>query len=369
MPSEKPIDFSALDGLDIPPDPSVFTYLTYLIILFGFSSLFGVSFGVSFGNAILTGSIFVVGILGLIWFNLYTSTKRTKSIEQLKAFVLANSFEYQISLIPDEQQTSGTLFTQGESKVAKDVVSGKIGNLPFCFFRYNYVVGSGKSRTYYDAQVMEITLPRKLPHMVIDSLVEEGNNAQSVLPINFDNSQKLELEGDFYKYFTLYAPDKYAISALTVIAPDAMETLMRFGTACDIEIIDNKLYFYWPKVAGSGAEYKTMFETVQEILKEIGKKLCKDDIFALKNQEKVHTTTNSRGVRLKYNLFNSRTLTAIALMAIYFYLQHSPSKLGANNGIISFVLFIIMFCLFGDIWGRIKKQRLRANISKYYGKI
>ncbi len=66
--------------------------------------------------------------------------------------------------------------------------------------------------------------------MIIDSLVEEGNGNSSTLPIIFDRSQRLVLEGDFYKYFMLYAPDTYGITALTIIAPDAMEILMRHAT-------------------------------------------------------------------------------------------------------------------------------------------
>ncbi len=134
---------------------------------------------------------------------------------------------------------------------------------------------------------MEITLPRVLPHMVIDSLVENGNGSMSTLPIEFDQSQKIELEGDFHNYFSLYAPDKYGISALTIIAPDA------------IEIIDNKLYFYWPKVANEKQDYEQIFQAVGEVLSEIGMKLSRGDIFADASQAKVHAQANGQGVRLK----------------------------------------------------------------------
>src|SRR5690606_5391781 len=92
--------------------------------------------------------------------------------------------------------------------------------------------------------VAAIELPHHMPHMVIDSLVEDTDI--SVLPVRFARSQKIDLEGDFYKYFAVYAPDRRELDALIVLAPDVMLTLLEQGAKGDIEFIDKRLYVYLP---------------------------------------------------------------------------------------------------------------------------
>ena len=54
----------------------------------------------------------------------------------------------------------------------------------------------------------------------------------------------LSLEGDFDKYFTLYAPREYERDALYVFTPDLMVLLIDRLASYDLEIVDNRLYTY-----------------------------------------------------------------------------------------------------------------------------
>src|SRR5687767_10750577 len=194
---------------------------------------------------------------GLLVFISYFSKVRGVRKRILQQFAADNKLAFTPTI--DVTAQSGTMFQHGSLREGKNSMEGEYNDLPFQLFDYEYSTGSGKNRRTHYLTVLSFTLPRKLPHMVIDSLVEPGANGISTLPIQFDRSQRIELEGDFNRYFDLYAPNKYGISALTVVAPDVMMTLMQHAALCDIEIIDNKLYFYWPDLADEATEYERIF--------------------------------------------------------------------------------------------------------------
>lgn len=82
---------------------------------------------------------------------------------------------------------------------------------------------------------LSMRLPRALPHLIIDA---RGNGSlRSLLP----GSQRLQLEGDFDRYFTAYVPSGYERDALELLTPDVMACLIDHGRSWDIEVIDDTL--------------------------------------------------------------------------------------------------------------------------------
>ncbi|KAM9865326.1 hypothetical protein ACIFOC_01857 [Leucobacter aridicollis] len=82
---------------------------------------------------------------------------------------------------------------------------------------------------------LSLRLPRALPHLVIDA---RGNGSlRSLLP----GSQRVSLEGDFDRYFTVYVPEGYERDALELLTPDVMACLIDHGRRWDIEVIDDTL--------------------------------------------------------------------------------------------------------------------------------
>lgn len=65
----------------------------------------------------------------------------------------------------------GTIFEHGRDKSTYNIVSGEYCGFQFRYFSYKYIKG-GKNERAYDQTIMELELPKKFPHMVIDSLVE-----------------------------------------------------------------------------------------------------------------------------------------------------------------------------------------------------
>ncbi|HSE61499.1 MAG TPA: hypothetical protein VLA88_04360 [Candidatus Saccharimonadales bacterium] len=348
------LDFSALDGLkkDAP---------AWVWVAFGVACLLSLIGGDAF--AFSPFLIFAAAVIGFFW---YGSSMKAHNKTAYQAFADANHFTYKEDGSKDDHGP-GTLFIHGHSPKTSDVITGtRPDGLAFCLFHHHYDTGSGKSRTTHQATVVRITLRRILPHMVIDSHVEGGANNSSVLPIAFDRSQRIELEGDFNKYFSCYAPDTYGVSLLTIIGPDAMWALMEHAAACDIEIIDNNLYFYWPHTANSRSEYETIFNTINGVLKEIGSKLTTADIYATKEQARVHASSaNAQGVRLVSHKKMWGGLSAVIFVGIWVGLETGILPPGIY---VFFVFAIIASALVLSLRRDAKTQALKDQLQRRFGK-
>lgn len=95
--------------------------------------------------------------------------------------------------------------------------------------------------------VAAFKLPNRLPHIFIDGL---GQNVMTTSSPNLWALTKMlskrdklqDLEGDFPKYFDVYAADRDAVAALSVLTPDVMLRLRDQGYYFDYEIYQDYLY-------------------------------------------------------------------------------------------------------------------------------
>lgn len=161
---------------------------------------------------------------------------------RLKRFAEANDMHYAHDASFDDR--GGIIFGSGHSRTFPQLFTTtsqefvEIGN-------YQYVTGSGKSRRVHNFGFMRIKLPRRLPNMVLDSKKNNFFGGRlSNLTIGFGKDQQLSLEGDFDRYFTLYAPAQYKTDALYVFTPDVMQALIDAAHAYDCEVIDDDFYIY-----------------------------------------------------------------------------------------------------------------------------
>jgi hypothetical protein len=141
---------------------------------------------------------------------------------------------------------AGILFTAGHHYRFTNVVNGPGFQVGQCKFK----TGSGRSEREYHYAYLAIPLQRELPNMVLDS---KSNNYQllgmeiSNLPETLNKDQVISLEGDFDKYYTLYAPKDYDADVRYVFTPDLMQALIRESDSIDIEILDNTMLVYLGK--------------------------------------------------------------------------------------------------------------------------
>ncbi|MCW4456913.1 hypothetical protein [Microbacterium sp. MPKO10] len=106
-----------------------------------------------------------------------------------------------------------------------------------------YFTNYGKSRKEHTWTYLALKLDRRIPHLVVDGLSNNGILGSN-LPEAVAHNQVLSLEGDFDKYFTLYCPRGYERDALTIFTPDLMALLIDNVEAFDVEIIDDWLFVY-----------------------------------------------------------------------------------------------------------------------------
>jgi hypothetical protein len=164
---------------------------------------------------------------------------------RLRAFASQNNLDYYATMNDDNRP--GIIFGQGHDQSFVDVLIAhgrqfaEIGN-------YSYKTGAEKYETTHTFGYMRIKLPRRLPNMVLDSTKNNFLGKISNLPSGFRSDQRLSLEGDFDKYFTLYAPAEYKTDALYVFTPDVMQAMINAAHNYDCEVIDDDLYLYSSKI-------------------------------------------------------------------------------------------------------------------------
>lgn len=255
--------------------------LTYLAILIaGFMALSLVVYGVSqiapsftrIGVATLVAWPIFIMILGMLSEDRILKTNR----KCLEDFVTDNDFNQDLLPSDSLEYKPGSFFHIPGHRAILDVIHGTINGTNFNLYTCFYDNGARKAIPH-EMVILEIALPASYPHMVIDSLVEVGKYGiglgPSTLPIKFDQKQRINLEGDFSDYFALYAGDKQAVSALTILAPDVMATLKEYAAHCDLEIIKDRLYFYWSKSPKQLKDYKRILDTVEYVWPQINYEL------------------------------------------------------------------------------------------------
>jgi len=91
-----------------------------------------------------------------------------------------------------------------------------------------------------------IQLTKQLPHMLLDNKANDAGfiKKYSNTALAFNQDQVLSLEGDFNRYFTLYAPKGYEQDALYIFSPDFIRLLVDRVKDADVELIGNRLYIY-----------------------------------------------------------------------------------------------------------------------------
>lgn len=181
----------------------------------------------------------VVAIIGVVIFRFVRGTSGERWW-RLDRFARANGMTWYPSA--PNPPLPGMIFAEGSSREATDVLRGTTPRFVE-FGNYRYTTGSGKNRTTHRWGYVAVKLSSPLPHIVLDAT---SNNSLfgSNLPASFDKDQRLSLEGDFDRHFTLYCPQGYEADALYLFTPDIMARFIDNAAALDVEIVDDWMFFY-----------------------------------------------------------------------------------------------------------------------------
>ncbi|WP_309127130.1 hypothetical protein [Microbacterium sp.] len=217
------------------------------------SAVFGIILGTTGGGHGPLGAAFslpliliAVGLGVGIPLSVVTSRRRRLSTYRIARFAQANGMAYEHRV--DAPGLPGVIFQNGSARTSTALVRGfqprfvEFGN-------YQYTTGSGKNRTTHHWGYVAVRLDVPLPNIVLDAL---GNNGLgSNLPASFSRDQRLSLEGDFDRYFTLYCPRGYEADALYLFTPDIMARFIDHAAQLDVEIVDDWMFLYMQRPAST----------------------------------------------------------------------------------------------------------------------
>ncbi|WP_312173334.1 hypothetical protein [Microbacterium sp.] len=194
----------------------------------------GVAVGLVLGVVLAAGLI--VGVVALV-----RRANRLRALTRLRLsrFAGANAMTY-IDRI-DAPPLPGMIFSSGSSRMSTDVLRGVEPRFVE-FGNYQYTTSNGKQSTTHRWGYVAVKLDVPLPNIVLDAL---GNNTLgSTLAAAFRGDQRLSLEGDFDRYFSLYCPAGYEADALYLFTPDVMARFIDHAAELDVEIVDDWLFLY-----------------------------------------------------------------------------------------------------------------------------
>ncbi|MFZ2544638.1 MAG: hypothetical protein WAW80_01550 [Candidatus Saccharimonadales bacterium] len=220
----------------------------------------------------ITAVIFVLItlVIGVIFIMRETKTLlKNQAMEEIRLNALANDNGWTYVRNTKTVNKTGTMFTLGLARQLSNVITAP----NFQVGEYNSTYDKSKSERIYKFGYIEIPLKRNIPNMLLDT----KNNNMSIfgmelsnLPVKYDKSQVVSLEGDFDKFYTLYAPKGYDADVRYVFTPDLMQLLIAESNSTDVEIVDNTMYLY----LGSYDLIQPIFwKRLERILATIGQKI------------------------------------------------------------------------------------------------
>ena len=118
---------------------------------------------------------------------------------------------------------------------------------------------------------IDIKIDKTLPHIYLDS---HFDSKMSGPRFYISPKQKVSLEGDFNKYFQLYASDGYKQLALSIITPDVMQTMINASQYFDIEIKGSHLRLISQRnIYKKAKREQAIIAAAQPVLEEIAHRL------------------------------------------------------------------------------------------------
>jgi hypothetical protein len=190
--------------------------------------------------------VFVVG--SIFYLSIYSKVKR----EFTEQFGASIGFAYTDTA--DMKSVSGKLFEAGHSQNISDVLTGSYQNIPMRFFTYSFTVGEGKNSHTYSYTVFEATMTGTVPDILLSSV-----NHSTLVGGWGTGQEKVELEGDFNKYFKLTVPKGYEQEAYEIFTPDVMANLIDKAKDVSFEFVGNKLYIYATEIITKREKLQQVF--------------------------------------------------------------------------------------------------------------
>jgi hypothetical protein len=137
----------------------------------------------------------------------------------------------------------GVFFTQGDFGRCENVVR-RVRAPEFEVGEYIFSPDGGSLKSVHRAGYLMLKLGKSLPHLYLESKSRSWTRIRAASDLK--RNQVLQLEGDFDRHFRLYCPRGYERDALYLFTPHVMIVLLDNAPGFDAEIVDDRLFFYFP---------------------------------------------------------------------------------------------------------------------------
>jgi hypothetical protein len=129
-----------------------------------------------------------------------------------------------------------TMVKAGNSRTNSEGVSGMVGQTAFDIFWFEFTIGSGKNSHSFSTTIIRLDINAQLPYLFLRAKkgLTEGDTSSL--------KEKLKLEGDFNKFFTVYAEQNSEVDDLVILTPDVMQFLISQDPEYNIEFYTSSLY-------------------------------------------------------------------------------------------------------------------------------
>ena len=161
-------------------------------------------------------------------------------------------------------------FNIGRNREISDVVSLTYKNYPADIFNFNCVVGSGKSSRSITITAAKIRHGINLPHIFLAAHCDffSGDITDFNVP-GQESMQVVRLEGDFNKYFDLYAAKEYEIETLQIFDPDTMADIIDNAKKFSLEFLDGNIYIYAQRAIENGEDMYSLYNLIDLLITKL----------------------------------------------------------------------------------------------------
>jgi hypothetical protein len=238
---------------------------------------------------ILSGiSLFFIVISYHTWFFFLTTAVSIFPIVQLLRIEMSletkvwERFKSKLDNIEDSTQVymraaplEGVVGSLGDSSSNIVHAVGRYGQYDVRLLTHsvNFNTNSKNGGFSRDYRVLEITTSQDFYHVYIDSNLNNrkmSSSAMNIVSISIRENQKLTVEGDIEKFFTIYVPGSDRFKSLVTLTPEKLLALRDYGTKFDIEFCANKIYLISENKIKSPQDILQYQESIFDVLDTIG---------------------------------------------------------------------------------------------------
>ena len=157
-----------------------------------------------------------------------------------------------------------------------DLIAGVYHTVPLQAFTYSVYIRSGKSGHWSYMTVFEVDSPVILPEIVVQpelTINFNGASQQGFTNMEFGtllgSYDSVQLEGDFNKYFKLYAAKGAQMETREILQPDTMAFLIDKYRSFGFEFTQNKFYLYPMKLIKNEQEFLDALALVEHFYSKL----------------------------------------------------------------------------------------------------